>query len=151
MVSRQPGRYTCGRRNPAEPVMHTDATPESARLSAPLPQPAPRPRRSRRALHSCVSAPAALLGAGRQLWLGAATCDTSVGISPTTGQITHHIAADVDAERDKLLADLQARALVEDVFWMDDFHTRRDGRNGGGDHYHTDGRLPVVLLVRAAE
>ena len=33
---------------------------------------------------------------GRTLWLGAASYDSGVGFSHTTGQITHHIAADVD-------------------------------------------------------
>src|SRR6185369_12042647 len=37
---------------------------------------------------------------GRPLWLGAATFDRGVGLSSLTGQITHHIAADVDTERD---------------------------------------------------
>jgi hypothetical protein len=37
---------------------------------------------------------------GRQVWFGAATYDESVGLSHTTGQITHHIGPDVDAERD---------------------------------------------------
>jgi len=37
---------------------------------------------------------------GRPLWVGSATYDKKVGLSHTTGQITHHIAADVDAERD---------------------------------------------------
>ena len=41
---------------------------------------------------------------GRSVWLGAATRDLGVGLSHYTGQITHHIAADIDAERDALLA-----------------------------------------------
>jgi hypothetical protein len=45
---------------------------------------------------------------GRSVWLGAATRDLGVGLSHYTGQITHHIAADIDAERDALLADLTA-------------------------------------------
>ncbi|HSB59173.1 MAG TPA: LssY C-terminal domain-containing protein, partial [Methyloceanibacter sp.] len=39
---------------------------------------------------------------GRQGWFGAATYDMSVGLSHTTGQVTHHIAPDIDAERDRL-------------------------------------------------
>jgi hypothetical protein len=88
--------------------------------------------------------------AGRPLWLAAATFDTSVGFSHATGQITHHIAPDVDTERDKLLADLLAAGCLEEVQWVDDFHTQRHGRNGGLDPYHTDGRLPVVILVAPA-
>ena len=40
----------------------------------------------------------------RPVWLGAATFDRSVGVSHYTGAITHHIDADIDAER-ALLAD----------------------------------------------
>src|SRR2546427_628383 len=43
---------------------------------------------------------------GEPLWIGAATFDRSVGLSHRTGQVTHHIAPDVDTERDGLVADL---------------------------------------------
>jgi len=80
---------------------------------------------------------------GRVLWIGAATYDGGVGVSHTTGQITHHIAAEVDRERDKLLADLQRSGDVS-VKWIDSFQPTHEGRNGGGDRYVTDGRLVVV-------
>jgi hypothetical protein len=38
---------------------------------------------------------------GRAYWAAGATFDRAVGLSHTTGQITHHIAPGVDAERDK--------------------------------------------------
>jgi hypothetical protein len=84
--------------------------------------------------------------AGLPLWLGAATFDTRVGFSHTTGEVTHHIAADVDAERDRLIAQLTKAGYSEDLYWKDDFHFKREGRNGGGDRWHTDGRLAVVVL-----
>ena len=84
---------------------------------------------------------------GRPLWAGAATFDTKVGLSYTTGQITHHIDGNVDAERDKLLGDLQHATVVAQVDWVDDFHQQREGRNGGGDLWRTDGRVPVVYLI----
>ena len=84
---------------------------------------------------------------GRPLWAGAATFDTSVGLSRTTGQITHHIDADVDAERDKLLGDLQQAGVIAQVDWLTGFHEKVEGRNGGGDRWHTDGRLPVAYLA----
>ena len=40
---------------------------------------------------------------GKPLWIGAVTYDRSVGLSHRTGQITHHIGPDVDAERDALV------------------------------------------------
>lgn len=83
---------------------------------------------------------------GSPLWVGAATFDRKVGLSHTTGQITHHISPDVDAERDKVLADLEHAGQVNGVTWIDGFHRQLSGRNGGGDSWKTDGRLPVVLL-----
>lgn len=83
---------------------------------------------------------------GRPVWLGAATHDLGVELSRTTGEVTHHIAAAVDAERDLLLAEL-ARANPGLVTrWLAGFHPILQGRNGGGDPWHTDGRLPVVTL-----
>ena len=84
----------------------------------------------------------------RPLWLGAATYDTSVGVSHRTGQVTHHIAADLDAERDKCSADLTRAGAAEDVYYVERFHDRLEGRNGGGDAWHTDGRLVVIVLVQ---
>lgn len=84
---------------------------------------------------------------GRSLWVGAATFDTKVGFSHTTLQITHHIGPNVDADRDKLLDDLRRAGAIEDLSWWNDFHTKLKGRNGGGDPYHTDGRLPLVVLT----
>jgi hypothetical protein len=78
---------------------------------------------------------------GKPLWLGAATFDTKVGFSHTTGEITHHISPDVDGERDKVIADLKRISALADVFWVDDFHSTLTGKNGGGDPYQTDGRL----------
>ena len=47
------------------------------------------------------------------LWIGAVTYDRSVGLSHRTGQITHHIGADIDAERDGLFADLGEERLAD--------------------------------------
>ena len=30
--------------------------------------------------------------------------------------------------------------------WIDGFHQELQGRNGGGDPWHTDGRLPITSL-----
>jgi LssY C-terminus len=87
---------------------------------------------------------------GRPLWIGGATFDRKVGLSHTTGQITHHISPDVDAERDKLLNDLQHAGKIDSVAWLDGFHQQQTGKNGGGDPYHTDGRLPIGILSHTA-
>jgi len=82
----------------------------------------------------------------RPVWLGAATFDRSVGFSHTTGQVTHHIAPDVDAERDRLVSELQQASTTQSIEWKDGFHVEREGKNGGGDPWHTDGRLAKVML-----
>ncbi len=85
------------------------------------------------------------------IWFGAATYDTNVGLSHTTGEITHHIAPDVDVERDKLFHDLLQVLQLTNVYWVDGFHKVREGKNGGGDRYLTDGRLRVGVLVNSTE
>jgi len=85
---------------------------------------------------------------GRPLWFGSATYDKRVGLSHTTGQITHHIAADVDAERDHLLANLQATGELSNTRFIAEFHKVRTGHNGGGDLWETDGRLGVGTIGR---
>lgn len=83
---------------------------------------------------------------GRPVWLGAATYDRGVGLSHTTGEVTHHIAADVDTERDRLIGDIEATGRVAESSRVAGFHKVRDGKNGGGDPWHTDGDLRVVVL-----
>jgi len=82
---------------------------------------------------------------GRPLWLGAATFDTKVGFSHKTGMITHHIAANIDADRDKLMEDLRAAGWLLSSEGID-FQIRHNGRNGGGDPYYTDGKLLLGVL-----
>ena len=57
---------------------------------------------------------------GRPIWIGAASYDEKVGLSHTTGQITHHIAPDVDKERDHLFADLKATGEFADQYTSTD-------------------------------
>jgi len=83
---------------------------------------------------------------GRLAWMGSATYDKRVGLSHTTGQVTHHIAADVDAERDHLFANLKQTGDLADEQFIDGFHKVREGKNGGGDPWHTDGRLAVGTI-----
>jgi hypothetical protein len=80
---------------------------------------------------------------GRPLWAGSATYDERVGLSHTTGEITHHIAVNVDTERDHLFADLQQSGKLAESWLVDGFHKTLEGRNGGGDLWRTDGRLLV--------
>jgi hypothetical protein len=81
--------------------------------------------------------------------MGAATHDLGVELSRTTGEVTHHISPEVDAERDLLLDDLARATPGLATRWLADFHPILQGRNGGGDPWHTDGRLPVATLAPA--
>ncbi len=83
---------------------------------------------------------------GQPAWIGSVTYDKRVGFSHTTGQITHHIGPDVDAERDRLFEQLEKTGRLEHVEIVDDFHEIREGRNGGGDPWYTDGRLFVGTI-----
>jgi hypothetical protein len=83
---------------------------------------------------------------GRPAFFGAATFDERVGLSHTTGEITHHIGPDVDAERDKVIADLKQAQKLSGVYWVDDFQPQHAGKNGGGDPWRTDGRLAVGVV-----
>jgi len=81
----------------------------------------------------------------RPAWIGSAAYDIGVELSRTTGQVTHHISPEIDAERDLLVADLR-KAIPAQVEWLDGFHAQLQGKNGGGDPWRTDGRLAIVVL-----
>ena len=84
---------------------------------------------------------------GLPVWLGAATFDDKVGVSHYTGQITHHVAPDIDAERDLLSSDLAAADKVEATYSISGVGPTLFARNGGGDPYFTDGDIAVSKLV----
>jgi len=84
---------------------------------------------------------------GRPVWVGSAVYDKRVGLSRTTGQVTHVTAADVDAERDYLFQCLERTGDLSETYVVNDFHKVHDGRNGGGDPWHTDGRLFVGVIA----
>lgn len=84
----------------------------------------------------------------RPIWAGSAVFDDRVGLSRRTGQITHHTAANVDAERDKLFRDLMNTGLLVDYFIIPGFHRQTTGRNGGGDLWFTDGNLYLGIIAQ---
>ncbi len=83
----------------------------------------------------------------RPVWLGDATFDRSVGFSRFTGAITHHIDADIDAERQLLAQDLEAAGMVDAKYQVTGVGPTVAGRNGGGDLYYTDGEVWILRLV----
>src|ERR1700677_4155679 len=88
---------------------------------------------------------------GPPVWLGAVTYDRGVGISHYTGQVTHHIAPDIDAERDLLASDLSASGHVEATYAVSGVGPTLLGRNGGGDPYFTDGEIAISRLRPGCE
>jgi len=82
------------------------------------------------------------------LWVGAATFDRSVGLSHTTGQITHHVASDIDTERDKLIEDLKGAGRLDKIYQVTGVGPAFFGKNAGGDTYFTDGELTVGVVIK---
>jgi hypothetical protein len=83
---------------------------------------------------------------GREFWLGSASFDQGVGLSHDTAQVTHHIAPDIDLERDSMIAELQKAGWVVSTYDLPGVDATQDGRNGGGDPYFTDGKVLVGIL-----
>ena len=84
---------------------------------------------------------------GRPVWLGAASFDRGVGLSHDTGQITHHIGPDLDADRDLVIGDLSDHGfIVPTPYEIEGIGPTKDGRNGGGDPYFTDGKALIGVL-----
>ncbi len=79
--------------------------------------------------------------AGRLVWIGSVTLDERVGLSHTTGEVTHHISPAVDEERDQLFSELEKTGELASIERIANFHTTFSGKNGGGDPWHTDGAL----------
>jgi hypothetical protein len=86
---------------------------------------------------------------GQPIWIGSASYDERVGLSHTTGQVTHHIAPDVDTERDRLFDDLQSTGELAEKYVIPGFHKVLKGINGGGDPWYTDGALWVGIINSA--
>ncbi|MEP9389478.1 LssY C-terminal domain-containing protein [Mesorhizobium sp. KR9-304] len=85
-------------------------------------------------------------GGDGPLWLGSASFDRGVGFSHDTGQITHHIGPDLDAERDLVIRDLSEAGWLRSTYEIPGSGATDSGRNGGGDPYFTDGKVMVGVL-----
>jgi hypothetical protein len=87
---------------------------------------------------------------GRPVWVGAAIYDERVGFSRESGEVTHVTGPDIDAERDYLFRDLEKTGDLAETIIDKDFHQDREGRNGGGDPWHTDGSLYIGVIKPAS-
>lgn len=84
---------------------------------------------------------------GRPVWLGSATYDRGVGLSADTGQVTHDIAPDIDAERDLLAEELLSAHRASGAYQVSGVGPTLAGRNGEGDRYFTDGEIEMLVLT----
>ena len=84
---------------------------------------------------------------GRPQWVGSAIYDKRVGLSHTTGQITHVTSPNVDVEREYLFECLQRTGDLAERRVVAGFHGQRKGRNGGGDPWFTDGDLLLGVIA----
>jgi len=87
-----------------------------------------------------------LPGGTRVDWLAAGTFDRAVGFSLFTLQVTHKIEADIDIERDYIIATVCSAHDQAELTVLRDFSTGYHSRNGGGDSIRTDGDLPILDL-----
>lgn len=82
----------------------------------------------------------------RPVWLGSATLDAGVGLNHYNGQFTHHISPDIDAERDRLIAEVIAAHMVTATYQVSGVGPTINGRNGEDDRYYTDGEIHIAVL-----
>ena len=73
-----------------------------------------------------------------------------MGFSHYTGQVTHHIDADIDAERDLLIDDLTNTHAVTTLYQVSGVGPTINARNGGGDTYYTDGEIQIAVIAPGA-
>ncbi|MDO9354592.1 MAG: LssY C-terminal domain-containing protein, partial [Solirubrobacteraceae bacterium] len=91
-----------------------------------------------------------LPGGRRVDWLAAGTYDRKVGLSLFTLQVTHKIDADIDAERDHVVATVRAADDAAKVVLLGHLFVPFHTRNGGGDIVRTDGAFPILDLTAVA-
>jgi uncharacterized membrane protein (DUF2068 family) len=81
----------------------------------------------------------------RPLWLGAATYDRGVGLAHGTGAITHKVDPDIDAERDKLIADLVQAGCTDSVHRVPGIGAIARRPHG---RVYTDGYAAIAVLAQ---
>jgi LssY C-terminus len=66
---------------------------------------------------------------------------------PDRWSVPHHIAPDIDSERDLLTDDLKAAKVVTTIYEVTGIGPTLNARNGEGDSYFTDGEIKISVLV----
>jgi hypothetical protein len=83
---------------------------------------------------------------GQEVWVGAATRDVDFAVLRAGKALSHHIDENVDAEREKVVFDLQFTSCAKLVDWTERTQVPNATRNGTGDPITTDAQLAVVLM-----
>jgi hypothetical protein len=83
----------------------------------------------------------------RPIWIGAATRDVAIELSPRTRLITHKIEPDVDAERTALVHDLSATGWVTSQKWEPGFGHAVQRVTAMGYPFYTDGRIVMLMFA----
>jgi len=79
-------------------------------------------------------------------WAGSVIRETSATWSIRTGRFIHHVQADIDAEREKVVRDLTLAGCVANVYRVPRAESSEVERNASGDALRTDGSLAVIEL-----
>jgi hypothetical protein len=82
------------------------------------------------------------------VWLGSATFDRGVGISRYTGQITHHIAPNIDAERDLVIAELSRAGVLMEIYQVGGIGPTINGRNGAATHGLLERKILLPTIIK---
>lgn len=83
---------------------------------------------------------------GRGVWVGTASFDKGIALSPVLKFPTHIISPDIDSERDFIKDDLAktGRVLKQEIWEISEAAI---GRNSGGDLFFSDGRVYALWLT----
>jgi len=90
-------------------------------------------------------------GTGLELWIGDASQDIGIEIlrrHHVPVGTTHRINPDVDAERANIVSGLRSTGMVMTVLTEPGMGAATNAINGGGDHFHTDGKVALIILRR---
>lgn len=79
-------------------------------------------------------------------WVSGAIRETGAGWSIRTGRFIHHVDADIDSEREKVVRDLTLTGCVANVYRVQLARNRDGEKSASGDALRTDGGLAVIEL-----
>jgi hypothetical protein len=83
---------------------------------------------------------------GSPVWVAAATHDVGATLSVRRQRFVHHIEADIDEERAKVIRDLRLAGCVQSVYLAPRPDVPHHTANSTDEAVHTDGELAVVHL-----